>query len=39
MLAAYREHLDRAGLPDEISDDYYARLKAGLEGYTYFEEE
>jgi arginine decarboxylase len=39
MLSAYREHLDRAGLPDEISDDYFARLKAGLEGYTYFEEE
>ncbi len=39
MLAAYREHLDRAGLPDDISDDYYDRLRAGLEGYTYFEEE
>ena len=39
MLAAYREHLDRAELPKDISDDYFARLKAGLEGYTYFEEE
>ena len=39
MLAAYREHLDRADLPDDVSDDYFARLKAGLEGYTYFEEE
>ena len=39
MLAAYRKHLDQAGLPDDISDDYYDRLKAGLEGYTYFEEE
>jgi arginine decarboxylase len=39
LLAAYREGLDQAGLPQEMADDYYARLKAGLEGYTYFEEE
>ena len=39
LLAAYREGLDQAGLPREMTEDYYAQLKAGLEGYTYFEEE
>lgn len=39
LLAAYREGLDQAGLPEEMTNDYYAQLKAGLEGYTYFEEE
>ena len=39
MLAAYRDRLDAADLPESLADDYHAQLKAGLEGYTYFEEE
>ena len=39
MLAAYRNRLDAADLPESLADDYHAQLKAGLEGYTYFEEE
>ena len=37
LLANYRRHLQRAGLTEALCQRYFAELKAGIEGYTYFE--
>jgi arginine decarboxylase len=39
MLASYGKRLQQAGLAQEEIDRYFETLKAGLEGYTYFEQE
>ena len=39
MLASYRSKLQQAELSQEEIADHFETLKAGLAGYTYFEEE
>lgn len=39
MMRSYRDRLENAGLEAPEVDSCFETLKAGLEGYTYFEEE
>jgi arginine decarboxylase len=39
MLRSYRKKLDEAGICGDACGQYFAELKAGLEGYTYLEDQ